>query len=169
MGEWFEPLEFYFLNRWRAPKGEPAGIPNSVYETVKVNLGGEKFQVDLVHPVDYDDERIAFLMIANDETFLFDHSPPNKTTVMFLGSLAGGRYTETLTVTDEGKHGEGVFSHPRLEDGGPLRVKFGPPPTNPEAFRRPRAREAFARTETLREKFRQWSREPRPGQPGPAA
>jgi hypothetical protein len=74
MGEWFEPLEYYFLTRWRPPEG-PAEIPTPVYKALK-QLGGEKFEAELVHPLDYSDDRIAFVMIKGSETFLFRFAPP---------------------------------------------------------------------------------------------
>jgi hypothetical protein len=158
MGEWFEPLEYYFLTRWRPPEG-PAEIPTPVYKALK-QLGGEKFDVELVHPLDYSDDRIAFVMIKGTETFLFRFAPPDIVATTFLGSLAGGRYTETTVTVEDTVRIEGQFDHPRLGPDGPFHFTL-----EPLKSMGPDERGARERTEQLREKFRDWSREPLPPQP----
>ncbi|MGH3035831.1 MAG: hypothetical protein ACRDMU_01500 [Gaiellaceae bacterium] len=158
MGEWFEALEYYFETRWRPDEG-PAGIPNPIYKAIKP-MGGEAFDVDLVHPVDYDDDRIAFVMIKGDETFLFNFVPPDTVTTTFLGSLAGGRYTETTITLEDTVRIEGRFDHPRLGPDGPFRFTLEPL-SRADAD----APGALERTEELRRTFRHWSTEPLPPQP----
>lgn len=163
MGEWFEPLEYYFLTRWRPPEG-PAEIPTPVYKALK-QLGGEKFEAELVHPLDYSDDRIAFVMIKGSETFLFRFAPPDIVATTFLGSLAGGRYTETTVTVEDTVRIEGQFDHPRLGPDGPFH--FTLEPLNRIGYQSTGLDERGARerTEQLREKFRDWSREPLPPQP----
>lgn len=161
MGEWFEPLEYYFLTRWRSEAG-PAGIPDAVTKAIRP-LGGEQFDVDLVHPVDREDDRIAFVMVTGDEVVLFHFEPPGTVTTSFLGSLIGGRYTETAETKEGASRVEGLFEHRRIGADG-LRFILDPPQS---AFRdMPDGRRAaLERTDQLREKLREWSRKPLPRQP----
>jgi hypothetical protein len=163
MGEWLDPLEYYFLTRWRPPEG-PAEIPKPVHKAIKP-LGGEKFDVDLVHPLDYADDRIAFVMIKGSETFLFRFAPPDIVTTTFLGSLAGGRYTETTVTVEDTLRIEGQFDHPRLGPDGPFHFTLEPLTRTGYQSMGAGERGALERTEQLREKFRDWSREPLPPQP----
>jgi hypothetical protein len=143
-------------------------VPDVLYQAMK-RLGGEKFQTELVHPVDYEDDHIALVMVSDEQTYLVRFDPPDTASITFLGSLAGGRYVETVAKGEIGYNVEGAFSHPRLGDDGPLRVVVRPLPGTRSAYPGPGDQEALERTRLLVEHFRDWSREPPPAQPPAAA
>jgi len=156
---WFDVVEYYFAKRWDEPR-----VPDALYGAISRVLG-DKFTPKIVHPVERDSKEIALLMVVEtDEAVLVRFEPPSTTKISFLGSLAGGMYTETVRVVDEGGYEiEGVFNHERLGER-PLRVRGDPPPSNSAYFRHA-DQAALDRTERLRQTFR-WSTElkhPRPG------
>lgn len=167
MGDWREPLEYYVHTRWQTDD-RPREIPRAVDKAMRP-LGGERFDVDLVHPLDYADDRMAFVMIKGRETFLFCFAPPDIVTTTFLGSLAGGRYTETTVTVEDTLRIEGQFDHPRLGPDGPFHFTLEPLTRTGYQSMGAGERGALERTEQLREKFRDWSREPLPPQPPVAA
>ena len=147
MSEWLEPLEYYFQVEYWGPQKEGRVIPEPVHRVLR-ELGGAKFEVDVVHPVDYEDGRVAFVMVKGDETYLFRYEPPDTARVMFLDELKGGRYEETFIRTeDDGYWIKGLFDHPRLDDDGPLTINHNPwaagPRPSPDTIR------AFERTDLL--------------------
>jgi hypothetical protein len=156
MGEWFEPLEYYFATRWEQRTEPQRTLPRAVYEAMR-SLGGEKLSVDLVHAVEYDDDRIAWVMVTGDDTTLFHFEPPDTVTMTFLGSLAGGVYSEAVTTGEKGLTFRGAFKHPRLPADQPLRITQEPVA---QQIRYPGVRDALDRTVEMRKRFRQWSTEP---------
>jgi hypothetical protein len=164
MPDWYEGLKFDFQQRWEDSLVE-GQLPDALYLALRESLS-EDLDVDLVHALNYDDDRQAFVMVKGDEGALVVHfEPPGKTTVSFFGHLTGGTYTETVLLIGEkgSSHIEAVFSHERLGVDGPLRVLVDLRPPARFSHRSPQEQDARDRTEKFRQIFRQWATEqPRP-------
>ena len=152
------PVEYW------GPQKEGRVIPEPVHRVLR-ELGGAKFEVDVVHPVDYEDGRVAFVMVKGDETYLFRYEPPDTARVMFLDELKGGRYEETFIRTeDDGYWIKGLFDHPRLDDDGPLTDQ--PQPMGGWPMPLPRHNTGVrANCTSSPAKFREWSKAFPPPQP----
>jgi len=159
--KWFEDLQHDFTQRWREAM-EGGRIPDPLFTAVTGCVGRE---FDLVHPLDHDDGQIAFLMVTSEYVAYVRFDPPNTTIISHLGSLAGGRYVETV---DAWKSGailtKGIFEHDRRGDDGPIRVTLEPLPDDPMARLSPGAERARERTEQLLNLLREWSTQPKPAE-----
>jgi hypothetical protein len=155
MDDWFfEDLEHDFANRWQT------GIPDPLYAALRDRLG-EHFKAALVHPMGGDEDVAAFLIVSEggEEACLARFERPSTTTISFLGSLAGGEYTETVTLDEEGRQEvEGIFKHSGRIGDAPLRVTVSPPPS--ASAMRQFTRRARERSEQLLQQFRAWTAQP---------
>jgi hypothetical protein len=120
------------------------------------SAAGADLEPALVHPVDYEDRRIAFLLVDEDDNVILARYEPPATTVVFLGSLVGGEYREIVIRDDKGTRIEGFFKHRRLGDEE-LRVVYQPLPGIPEGPVMPETRDALERAARLRDYFKRWS------------
>jgi hypothetical protein len=98
MDDWFlEDLEHDFANQWRT------GIPDPLYAALTGRLG-ERFKAALVHPLEWEEDTVRYLVVSEggEEACLVRFERPSTTTISFLGSLAGGEYTEMVSFDEEG-------------------------------------------------------------------
>ena len=144
MSNWFDVVEEYVSND---------ALRNQLHRAVRTSLGDD-FAPDLIHPVE--EPSGMLLMSRGEELFLirfFD--PPPSATIIFLGSLRGGVYSETVTKHDDTQIVDGEFTHERLGGSSPLRIRY--------AVESDLVKEAgeLDRSRLLREKLLNWSREAR--------
>jgi hypothetical protein len=144
MSNWFDVVEEYVSND---------ALRNQFHRAIRTSLGDD-FAPDLIHPVE--EPSGMLLMSRGEELFLirfFD--PPPSATIIFLGSLRGCVYSETVTKHGDTQIVDGEFTHERLGAFNPLRIRFAVvSDIGQEAA-------ALARSKSLREKLLNWSREPR--------
>jgi hypothetical protein len=152
MSNWFDVVEDYVSND---------AMRNHLHRAIRTSLG-EDFAPDLIHPIE--EPSGMLLMFTGDEPFLirfFD--PPPTATIIFLGSLAGAVYSETVTKTETGHIVvvDGELAHERLGGHSPLRIRY--------AVESDLGKEvgALDRSRLLREKLLKWSREPQRTSPQP--
>ena len=113
MSNWFDVVEEYVSND---------ALRNQLHRAIRTSLGDD-FAPDLIHPVE--EPSGMLLMSRGEELFLirfFD--PPPSATIIFLGSLRGGVYSETVTKHDDTQIVDGEFTHERLGGSNPLRIRF---------------------------------------------
>jgi hypothetical protein len=116
ISDWYDSLEYYFSTRWRDRMGSGA-VPGSLRLALSKAL--EDVKVDLVYPLETDDDdTILFLMASDDSAIIVRFEPPDTTEVSFFGPVLGGVYTETIHVTGQATEIEGVFKHARLPGDG---------------------------------------------------
>jgi hypothetical protein len=128
---------------------ETAEIPPPLWLGFRYSLG-EEFDVTLAQILSADEFDITVFLLADEQAFLVRCNLAGEITeVSFLGSLAGGDYTETV----EDLQATGRFEHPRLANDGPLTIKFKPNPDEREPVSNAMAR-AVERERVLREFFR---------------
>ena len=144
MSNWFDVVEEYVSND---------ALRNQLHRAIRTSLGDD-FAPDLIHPIE--EPSGMLLMSRDEELFLirfFD--PPPSATIIFLGSLRGGVYSETVTKRDETQIVDGEFTHERLGAFNPLRIRY--------AVESDLSKEARSldRSRLLREKLLNWSREAR--------
>lgn len=144
MSNWFDVVEEYVSND---------ALRNQLHRAVRTSLGDD-FAPDLIHPVE--EPPGMLLMSRGEELFLirfFD--PPPSATIIFLGSLRGGVYSETVTKHDDTQIVDGEFTHERLGGSNPLRIRY--------AVESDLVKEAgeLDRSRLLRQKLLNWSREAR--------
>lgn len=144
MSNWFDVVEEYVSND---------ALRNQLHRAVRTSLGDD-FAPDLIHPVE--EPSGMLLMSRDEELFLirfFD--PPPSATIIFLGSLRGGVYSETVTKHDDTQIVDGEFTHERLGGSNPLRIRY--------AVESDLVKEAgeLDRSRLLRQKLLNWSREAR--------
>lgn len=144
MSNWFDVVEEYVSND---------ALRNQLHRAVRTSLGDD-FAPDLIHPVE--EPPGMLLMSRGEELFLirfFD--PPPSATIIFLGSLRGGVYSETVTKHDDTQIVDGEFTHERLGGSNPLRIRY--------AMESDLVKEAgeLDRSRLLRQKLLNWSREAR--------
>jgi hypothetical protein len=144
MSNWFDVVEEYVSSD---------ALRNQLHRAIRTSLGDD-FAPDLIHPVE--EPSGMLLMSRGDELFLirfFD--PPPSATIIFLGSLRGGVYSETVTKNDDTQIVDGEFTHERLGGSNPLRIRY--------AVESDLVKEVgeLDRSRLLREKLLNWSREAR--------
>ena len=144
MSNWFDVVEEYVSSD---------ALRNQLHRAIRTSLGDD-FAPDLIHPVEKPSGML--LMSRSEELFLirfFD--PPPSATIIFLGSLRGGVYSETVTKHDDTQIVDGEFTHERLGDSNPLRIRY--------AVESDLVKEAgeLDRSRLLRQKLLNWSREAR--------
>ncbi len=144
MSNWFDVVEEYVSNDT---------LRNQLHRAIRTSLGDD-FAPDLIHPVERPTGML--LMSRGEELFLIRfHDPPPAATIIFLGSLRGGVYSETVTKHDDTQIVDGEFTHERLGDSNPLLIRF--------AVESDLVKEVgeLDRSRLLREKLLNWSREAR--------
>ena len=144
MSNWFDVVEEYVSSD---------ALRNQLHRAIRTSLGDD-FAPDLIHPVE--EPSGMLLMSRDEELFLirfFD--PPPSATIIFLGSLRGGVYSETVTKHDDTQIVDGEFTHERLGGFNPLRIRY--------AVESDLVKEVgeLDRSRLLREKLLNWSREAR--------
>ena len=144
MSNWFDVVEEYVSSD---------ALRNQLHRAIRTSLGDD-FAPDLIHPVE--EPPGMLLMSRGEELFLirfFD--PPPSATIIFLGSLRGGVYSETVTKHDDTQIIDGEFTHERLGGSNPLRIRY--------AVESDLVKEVgeLDRSRLLREKLLNWSREAR--------
>ena len=144
MSNWFDVVEEYVSND---------ALRNQLHRAIRTSLGDD-FAPDLIHPVE--EPSGMLLMSRGEELFLirfFD--PPPSATIIFLGSLRGCVYSETVTKHDDTQIVDGEFRHERLGGSNPLRIRY--------AVESDLVKEVgeLDRSRLLREKLLNWSREAR--------
>ena len=144
MSNWFDVVEEYVSND---------ALRNQLHRAIRTSLGDD-FAPDLIHPIE--EPSGMLLMSRGEELFLirfFD--PPPSATIIFLGSLRAGVYSETVTKSDETQIVDGEFTHERLGAFNPLRIRY--------AVESDLSNEvgSLDRSRMLREKLLKWSREAR--------
>ena len=144
MSNWFDVVEEYVSSD---------ALRNQLHRAIRTSLGDD-FAPDLIHPVE--EPSGMLLMSRDEELFLirfFD--PPPSATIIFLGSLRGGVYSETVTKHDDTQIVDGEFTHDRLGGSNPLRIRY--------AVESDLVKEVgeLDRSRLLREKLLNWSREAR--------
>ena len=144
MSNWFDVVEEYVSSD---------ALRNQLHRAIRTSLGDD-FAPDLIHPVE--EPSGMLLMSRDEELFLirfFD--PPPSATIIFLGSLRGGVYSETVTKHDDTQIVDGEFTHERLGGSNPLRIRY--------AVESDLVKEVgeLDRSRLLREKLLNWSREAR--------
>lgn len=144
MSNWFDVIEEYVSND---------ALRNQLHRAIRTSLGDD-FAPDLIHPIE---EPAGMLLMSRDEELFlirfFD--PPPSATIIFLGSLRGGVYSETVTKLDETQIVDGEFTHERLGAFNPLRIRY--------AVESDLSKEvgSLDRSRLLRDKLLNWSREAR--------
>ena len=144
MSNWFDVVEEYVSND---------ALRNQLHRAIRTSLGDD-FAPDLIHPIE--EPSGMLLMSRDEELFLirfFD--PPPSATIIFLGSLRGGVYSETVTKRDETQIVDGEFTHERLGAFNPLRIRYAVDSDLSTEAR------SLDRSRLLREKLLNWSREAR--------
>ena len=144
MSNWFDVVEEYVSND---------ALRNQLHRAIRTSLGDD-FAPDLIHPVE--EPSGMLLMSRGEELFLIRFvDPPPSVTVIFLGSLRGGVYSETVTKHDDTQIVDGEFRHERLGGSNPLRIRY--------AVESDLVKEVgeLDRSRLLREKLLNWSREAR--------
>ena len=81
MSGWHEPLEYYFSTRW-FDQGR-GSLPSKLYAALAETIGSGT-EVDLVYPLEEEDDAIAFLIVTGDAAVKVRFEPPSVTTVFFL-------------------------------------------------------------------------------------
>jgi hypothetical protein len=154
-----EDLQYDFLHRWR--ERIPAGgspIPQPLSRALRERLP-DGFDATLVQPVGGEEE-IAFVVVGSkDEVVHVSFEYPSTTTIRYLGSLAGGSYSETVSVDEKGMDAVGTFHHERT--GSHLEVRFIPRPPERSMASEEEIR-AHERSVQLMNYFRAWAASPAP-------
>jgi hypothetical protein len=157
---WWEDLAYHFQNEWREHAEPDKAVPETLFNTVTHAIGRAEFMPTLTHPTGAD-EAISFVMIDEDDAaLLVRFDPPSTTRLDYVGSLVGGRYTETISVAEDGDEIDGLFMHDRLD--APLRLRLKLPPERGHLSSTTRS--ALEKASRFRDKLRAWSTEPQPRQ-----
>jgi hypothetical protein len=150
---WHEDLAYYFESRWSEHREQDRMVPDLLYTSVLRALG--EFMPTLTHPTGLEGEGISFLMVDKDDSAVLVHfDPPSTTRFDYVGSLAAGRYQETVELGEAGYELSGVFTHDRLET--PIRFRLMVP-NNPSQLM-PATRDAGKRTALFRDKLVAWAK-----------
>lgn len=150
MSNWFDVVEEYVPNDV---------LRNQLHRAIRTTLG-EDFAPDLIHPVE--EPSGLLLMFRGEEVFLLRYyDPPPSATIIFLGSLTGGLYSETVTKHEVGQVLDGELDHERLGKHNPLRIRYALESDLTTAAG------AVDRAGLLRDRLRKWSTEPERSSPRP--
>lgn len=138
--KWYQDIELQI---------ESAEIPPVLWDGFRFSLG-EEFDVTLAQILSADEMDMTVFLLADEQALLVRcRLAAEITEVTFLGSLAGGEYTETV----EERQATGRFEHPRLGNDGPLEIEFKSNPNEHQPVSDATAR-AVERERALREFFR---------------
>jgi hypothetical protein len=137
------------------------GTRGELLTALSIRLGSD-FKIGLLTPVAVggkEDGRRLLLVGEHDDVVLVTLNGDDATRLDFLGSLAGGRYSEVVSFDEHGRHSvEGTFSHERLAE--PFTHKVMPPPDQREDWSRPGFEGSLKRQELLLDYFRRWAEQP---------
>lgn len=166
MADWYHDLRRAFA--WALPDdlAEGNSLPEPFYHGLVDVFGGERRDVDFVHPVSQEGST-GFLIVRGERVWLVRFEAPATTEVSFLGDLQGGRYTERLVLDEKGDlEIDGIFRHRRLGRNGDLHARIIKPSRQPDAWTSDDTDRAIERGRLLREAFQRWSAS-EPFQPDP--
>jgi hypothetical protein len=150
---WYKDLAYYFESRWSEHREPDKMVPEALFAGVSRALG--EFMPTLTHPTDLEGGAISFLMVDKDDSAVLVHfDPPSTTRFEYVGSLAGGRYQETVELGEDGYELSGIFTHDRLET--PIRFRLTVP--NDPSQLMPATRDAGKRTALFRDKLVAWAK-----------
>jgi hypothetical protein len=161
VNEWYHDLIRAFRYAMPDQLTESGELPDALYRPLTALFGpsAEKDtfeKVDLVFAVECGGEP-AFLIVG-DDAWLARFEEPNVSEITFLGDLAGGSYTERMTVGPKDDEIEGTFLHRRLGREKTLRLKLKKPHPQPGLYPSDETDFLVSRGDQLRQKFREWSR-----------